>query len=138
MDGAGVLSWPPESGRPAGGAGNGGVVIIFENTSAATCTLYGYPGIGLTTASNRAVVVKPVRARNGGPVFNSVSEKTITLASHSDAYFWLEWVNGSCQPNGTIEITAPNDYRSLTVANRSVEPCGQKFRVSPVTNNKPT
>jgi hypothetical protein len=54
--------------------------VIFTNTSAAACTLHGYPGVALTTAKTPASQVGLAATRNGGQ-----PTKVVTLAPGASA-----------------------------------------------------
>jgi hypothetical protein len=123
-------------GTVAGGSGNAGVVITLTNTATTSCTLYGFPGIGMRTSAGKVIAVNPTRETGAGLDFNGVAEKTVVLTPQGHAYFGLSWVLGSCQNDkGVLEVTPPNDHHYLTIPNR---PCGHGFMVTPVSASVPT
>lgn len=124
-------------GNVTGGSGFGDVVITLTNKSGVSCTLYGYPGIGMITSSGYAVAVNPTRATIGGPAFSNVPKQQVVLAPGADAYFGFTWWLGSCQPSGVLEVTPPNDRGYLTIPNSYIGSCYSAFSVTPVSRSAP-
>ena len=98
-----------------GAAGTVYQVIVLTNTSNATCTLYGYPGVSFVTGVGGSQVGQPA-TRDA-----SYGKKLITLAPGSKASFALAIHNAGAMPNCQItnvnwlRIYPPNDYGSIYV-----------------------
>jgi hypothetical protein len=130
---------------PAGAAlGHIGQLVSFENASATTCTLYGYPGLQMLDAAGRPIRTQVLR----GIAYTvpSVPERPVSLPPGHEASFDLGYDdatgygNESCPTSARVEVTPPNAYAPITVAWR-MQPygggtiqhlrCGQ-ITVSPV------
>ncbi len=111
---------------------NVGVVYVLHNTSSATCTLEGYPGLALVTTAGKTIDLDPKHATGSSYLYPSVPENLVTLAPGGTASFWMEYTGESCGPSRRVQITPPNDLGHLTVSNQNVAPCGLRFAVSPV------
>jgi hypothetical protein len=130
---------------PAGGAlGHIGQLVSFENASATTCTLYGYPGLQMLNAAGRPIRTQVLR----GIAYTvpSVPERLVNIAPGHEASFDLGYDdatgygNESCPTSARVELTPPNAYTPITVVWR-MQPygggtiqhlrCGQ-ITVSPV------
>jgi hypothetical protein len=83
-----------------GGAGSSYYPLDFTNTSAATCEMYGYPGVSFVTAATAASQQIGVAA-NRSPAFAKV---TVILAPGATAHAWLRvavaqnYPATTCQP----------------------------------------
>lgn len=100
--------------------GHAGVVLVFTNTSAHPCTLYGYPGVAALDAAGRQVS-QAVRSRSGY-LGGSYPVRTVRLGAGAKASTLVE---GTSIPSGTgtscpsyseLLTTAPGLTRSHTVA----------------------
>jgi hypothetical protein len=69
--------------------------IDFTNTSGAACTLYGYPGVALTTAMTSASQVGPAATRNPAQ-----PARIVTLAPRASASATLRLVQVANYPAG--------------------------------------
>jgi hypothetical protein len=87
-----------KQGLAQGYAGGVYEVIDFTNTSSATCTLYGYPGVSLVAGAPYTQVGLPAK-RTGAPV------KQITLASGATANALLQIVDALNYPPATCGPT---------------------------------
>jgi hypothetical protein len=105
---------------PDGYAGGFDVTIGFTNTSGASCTLYGYPGVSLVSGS-RAQIGLPVRR------LATVPAKVVTLASGATASASvqiadaLNFPSPACSPvkAAYLRIFPPNQTTSVYLANTS-------------------
>ena len=105
---------------PDGYAGGSDVTIGFTNTSGAPCTLYGYPGVSLVSAS-RAQIGLPAKRLGTVPV------KVVTLASGATASAVvqiadaLSFPSPACSPvkAAYLRIFPPNQTASVYLANTS-------------------
>jgi hypothetical protein len=105
-----------------GGAGlsHVGVALRFRNTGASGCTLTGYPGATLVTASGRLVPARRTRAGYLGGLAGSRAIPVLRLASGATASALLEGLDadiahggGPCPRFAHLLVTAPN--QRLTV-----------------------
>jgi hypothetical protein len=106
---------PPPDGQP--GAGHLAAQITFTNTSAKSCTVYGYPGLGLLDTSGHALAVSTDR----GGYLASVDPGPhhLTVPASGTATSLISWtdVSPSCLTGGTkLQITPPDSTQQLTVA----------------------
>jgi hypothetical protein len=98
-----------------GAAGTVYQVIVLTNTSNATCTLYGYPGVSFVTGIGGSLVGLPATK---DPVYGKT---LITLAPGGKASFALAIHNAGAMPNcqtanvNWLRIYPPNDYGSIYV-----------------------
>lgn len=106
-------------GVSQGAAGTIYQVIVLTNTSNATCTLYGYPGVSFVTAVGGAEVGLPATK-------NAVVAKTlVTLAPGSSAGFLLGVHDVGAIPSCKVtsvdwlRIYPPGDYGSITVQDKT-------------------
>ena len=74
-------------GTMGAAAGSVYMQIDFTNTSGAACTLYGYPGIALTTSTTTASQVGPAATRSTGQPY-----RPVTLAPQASASATLHLV----------------------------------------------
>jgi hypothetical protein len=80
-------------------AGTDYVPVVFTNTSQATCTLYGFPGVSFT-GETYAVQVGPAATRN-----HASAESLVTLAPGAVASALLTIVDAQNYPAGTCGLT---------------------------------
>ncbi len=128
-------SSPPVTGPPAcassglkvtqggsdGYAGGVYVTLDFTNTSGATCTLYGYPGVSLTTASPYNQIGLAAKRVTTRPV------KVVTLAPGAVANASLQIVDAlnfpasTCSPvkAANLRVFPPNQTASFYLPNAS-------------------
>jgi hypothetical protein len=117
------------SGPSSGYAGGVDQTIVFTNTSGATCTLYGYPGVSLVSAPPHTQIGLAAQRSGTTPV------KLITLASGATASAVLQVVDAlnfgtaTCSPTKAAFL-----HRSLQ---RSLRPAAHQ-RVAPRTPRRPT
>lgn len=105
---------------PNGYAGGFDLTIGFTNTSGATCTLYGYPGVSLVSGSY-AQIGLPAKRLSTMPV------KVVTLASGATATASvqiadaLNFPSPACSPvkAAYLRIFPPNQTTSVYLANTS-------------------
>ena len=79
-----------------GTAGATYTVIKFTNTSGASCTLYGYPGVSLTSASAAQIGAAATRSTTSAP-------KLITLAPGAAGNAVLRITDSMVYPTGTCD-----------------------------------
>ena len=113
-------------GPSSGYAGGVDQTIIFTNTSGATCTLYGYPGVSLVSAPPYTQIGLAAQRSSTTPV------KLITLASGATASAVLQIVDAlnfgtaTCSPTKAafLRIYPPNQTAPVYLADAS-EVCAQ-------------
>jgi len=104
-------------GASQGAAGTIYTDVVLTNTSAASCTLYGYPGVSFVTGPGGSQVGAPANR-------NAISPATqVTLAPGGQANTLLALTDvgvfppSECQPTtvGWLRVYPPGDYGSLYV-----------------------
>jgi hypothetical protein len=113
-------------GPSSGYAGGVDQTIVFTNTSGATCTLYGYPGVSLVSAPPHTQIGLAAQRGSTTPV------KLITLASGATASAVLQVVDAlnfgtaTCSPAKAafLRIYPPNQTAPVYLADAS-EVCAQ-------------
>jgi hypothetical protein len=115
-----------ESGS-GGAAGTIEDTFTLTNTSTTTCTLYGYPGMALLSASGSELPTNVIRG--GGLNFENIAPTFISLSPTQSSLFNLGFsdvVQGTtgCSVASQVEITPPNDYSFLTVPVTTIDACG--------------
>jgi hypothetical protein len=113
-------------GASSGYAGGVYETIVFTNTSGATCTLYGYPGVSLVSAAPHIQIGLAAQRSSTTPV------KLITLASGATANAVLQVVDAlnfgsaSCAPTKAafLRVYPPNQTASVYLAD-AAEVCAQ-------------
>jgi hypothetical protein len=104
-------------GTSQGAAGTIYTDVVLTNTGAASCTLYGYPGVSFVTAQGGSEVGAPA---NRNPVSPAA---LVTLTPGGKANFLLGLTDvgvysaAQCQPTNVswLRIYPPGDYGSLYV-----------------------
>ena len=115
-------------GPSSGYAGGVYQTIVFTNTSGTTCTLFGYPGVSLVSASHAQIGLAAQRA-------STVPVKLITLATGAAANAVLQIVDAlnfgasTCSPTKAafLRIYPPNQTVPVYLANTS-EICAQPIQ----------
>jgi hypothetical protein len=113
-------------GVSQGAAGTIYQVIVLTNTSAAACTLYGYPGVSFVTSAGGSIIGAPA-ARN--PI---VPDALVTLQPGSQVYALVGVVQvdtlpkSACRPRQAdwLQIYPPGDTGALFVQYSS-QVCGR-------------
>jgi len=113
-----------------GAAGSVIRVYEFTNQGSAACTLYGYPGLELLTASRQPLPTTVVRrpatggqltVADGQTITTSKTEATVTLPVGGHAWTVVQYAAGTgysgetCPTSAALEITAPNAYHSTVL-----------------------
>ena len=107
-----------KAGVSQGAAGSLYQVIVFTNISAATCTLYGYPGVSLAAGTPATQVGQAAsRSTVAGP-------STVTLAPGKNANALLRitqalnYPSATCSPTKTtyLQIYPPNQTTPIYLA----------------------
>lgn len=113
--------------QPDAGAGQRFAELTLRNTSAETCTLYGYGGLQLVAEDGTALPTDLERTGNPGP-------ELITLAPDETAKSTLRWTavphegeatDGPCQQApASAQVIPPDETDPLDVAWTSGPVCG--------------
>jgi len=100
------------------GLGNHGFVLTLTNTGSQSCSLYGYPGLGLENASHKLLTS---HAFWGSTYFDRDPGRTLIVLSPGEtASADLAFSYGSGLPADSVtatylEVTPPNAYRHITL-----------------------
>jgi Protein of unknown function (DUF4232) len=113
-------------GASSGYAGGVDQTIVFTNTSGATCTLYGYPGVSLVSAPPYTLIGLAAERSSTTPV------KQITLATGATASAMLQVVDAlnfgaaTCSPTKAafLRVYPPNQTAPVYLADTS-QVCAQ-------------
>jgi hypothetical protein len=108
-----------QPGRVGVALGHAGVVFTFQNRSAVTCTLYGFPGLQMLDAQGRPI---PTRVDWGSDyIVQPEKPALVTLRPGDQASFLLGYsdpanANLTCPASSQLEVTPPNETQSLVIA----------------------
>jgi hypothetical protein len=113
-------------GAPSGYAGGVYQTIVFTNTSGATCTLYGFPGVSLVSAPPYTQIGLAAQRSSTTPV------TVITLASGASANAVVQIVDALNFPSATcsptqaayLRVYPPNQTAPVYLADSS-EACAE-------------
>jgi hypothetical protein len=123
--------------------GHVGVLFTLHNTSAVSCRLFGYAGLGLLGPSGRPLPTTVDRAVSGTYLFPAVVPHAVALAPGGYASFDLEYGDNpwgalasepyaqACPAASQTEVTLPNAY-DFSVVPADMAPCGGLVWISPV------
>jgi hypothetical protein len=100
---------------PSGAMGHGGETVVLTNRSATSCSLGGYPKVGLLDHA-RTVSLTVQRQTAAGFLYRYVPPNLVTLAPGADASFGVEWINQATVAATTLIITPPNDTATIQIA----------------------
>lgn len=125
-------------GASQGTAGSVYTTIVFTNVSNATCTLYGYPGVSLTTGKPVTVIGKAARENPATP------RRLVTLQPQTSASAQLRIVDAQnypaslCDPKHTtyLQVYPPNQTAPVRIKHRTVG-CAKPINLMTVDVVKP-
>jgi hypothetical protein len=122
------------SGGPLPGgsaAGHTGVLLMFVNTSARACTLFGYPGVdGLTPGGKDiASATRTFNGYLGGCKCTSLHSVTLSPGGKASAITEGTIGSGNCDRFGSLLVTPPNTATSTEI---DLAPHSCQFTVHPV------
>lgn len=127
------------SGAIAGSSGAAGTIettVSLKSTAGSSCTLGGYPGLQLLSATGAPLPTSVVR--KGSYSFTAMAPTTVTIAPGQSVYFNIgysdvpEGSETSCPTSGALEVTPPNATDHLSIEAK-LAPCGGgTMAVSPV------
>jgi Protein of unknown function (DUF4232) len=115
--------------------------ISLTNQSRATCTLFGYPHLGMFDASGHPITTinKDLPPGYQSYFLNTPAERTVTLAEGTHAWFVVQYVdmgfgNVTCPTASRVSIRPPGRVRTLGLTGPGVafqpfgltkqQPCG--------------
>jgi hypothetical protein len=109
-------------GASQGTAGSVYTTIVFKNVSNATCTLYGYPGVSLTTGQPVTVIGKTAQENPATP------RRLVTLQPQTSASALLRIVDAQnypasrCGPKNTtyLQVYPPNQTVPVRIKFKTV------------------
>jgi hypothetical protein len=110
--------------------GHVGRVVSFENISAATCTLHGYPGLQMLNAAGHPIRTHVLRGIAYTVPY--VPDLVVTLAPSAEASFDVGYNDSTdyeleqCPVSARVEITPPTAVTPITVA-WHIQPYGGTF-----------
>ena len=114
-------------GPAQGAAGSIGQTVRFRNISGHTCTLDGYPGLQMRSASGSALAT---HIHRGSSVTVSARPvRLVTLGPGRQAAFDIGYAaatgfgNERCPASARVQVTPPNDFKPLTISWR-LQPYG--------------
>ena len=104
-------------GASQGTAGSVYTTIVFTNVSNATCTLYGYPGVSLTTGKPVTVIGKSAKENPATP------RRLVTLQPQTSASALLRIVDAQnypasqCDPKNStyLQVYPPNQTAAVCI-----------------------
>jgi hypothetical protein len=120
----------------SGAAGTIETTVALKNNLTTSCTLSGYPGLGMTGSNGASLTTTVVR--KGNYAFTAMAPTTVTLAGGQQAFFNMGYSDvptgsqTSCPTAANLVITPPNSYTSMTIP-AQLQPCNNgTITVSPV------
>jgi hypothetical protein len=119
-----------------GAAGTSEVTLGFRNTSSATCTLTGYPGVQLLGAGGTDIATNTVAG--GGDSFTNFAPSPVAVAGGATAFFNMGYsdvttgTETSCPTATALQVTAPDTSTPLQVSGQFEVCNGGTVNVSPV------
>jgi hypothetical protein len=136
---SGMLTISQDGGGAA--VGNVGAVFRLHNTSAAACSLFGYPGAQLLNASRQPMTTK-LTWSTAGYLIGTVPESSVVLNPGGDAYFVLEYTDvpspgETCPAASFLQTTPPDAFASQVIPVRGLAPCGGRITASPILAKNP-
>ena len=125
-------------GASQGTAGSVYTTIVFKNVSNATCTLYGYPGVSLTTGQPVTVIGKTAKENPATP------RRLVTLQPQTSASALLRIVDAQnypasqCDPKNTtyLQVYPPNQTQPVRIKYKTVA-CAKPINLMTVDVVKP-
>jgi len=125
-------------GATQGAAGSVYTTIVFTNVSNATCTLYGYPGVSLTTGNPGTQIGKAAKENPATP------RRLVTLQPQTSASALLRIVNAQnypasrCDPKNSayLQVYPPNQTKQVYIRHKTLG-CAKPINLMTVDVVKP-
>ena len=125
-------------GASQGTAGSVYTTIVFKNVSNATCTLYGYPGVSLTTGNPVTVIGKAAKENPATP------RRLVTIQPQTRASALLRIVDAQnypaseCNPKNStyLQVYPPNQTAPVRIKFKTVG-CAKPINLLTVDVVKP-
>jgi hypothetical protein len=124
--------------KSTGAAGSVRMRFVFTNVSAATCKLFGFPGMQLLNARGAALPTYVVRGTSNVVPAEPEADVVMTHSQHASFYAGYSNVPAGGQPckvSTSVEITPPNNTKHFTLK-LAIAPCGGILTVSPVVHGR--
>lgn len=108
-------------GGGGAGLGHSGIVLLLRNTGARTCSLRGYPGAALVTASGQeADAARTPSGYLGGLKAGSGVDPLVVVGPGRSASALLEGLDatssgGACPTYSTLLVTPPNTTSTFRI-----------------------
>jgi hypothetical protein len=126
-------------GSSEGTAGSIYTTILFTNTGTVTCTLYGYPGVSLTSAPSSGAQLGAAATRSGTP-----APELVRLSPGAVANAVLRIVDAGNYPASTcglvtahdLQIYPPNQTAPVYLASSS-QACSKPVQILTVSVVQP-
>jgi hypothetical protein len=119
-----------------GAAGTNEVTFGLRNTSSATCTLFGYPGIQLLGPGDAAMATDEVEG--GGQSFTDFARANVSVGPGATAYFTIGYsdvttgTESTCPRTAAVQVIPPNTTTPLIVSGQYTVCGAGTVNVSPV------
>jgi hypothetical protein len=100
--------------------------LVVENSSAAPCTIAGYPIVAPYDDTGRGIPVTLERGSFGAQPIHDPGTQTLTLAPSTAAFFGMQWFSsgrGSCTTSVRSDVTLPGDVAPRRVAMTLIDVC---------------
>ena len=127
------------SGSVVGSSGAAGTIettVALKSTAPAPCTLGGYPGMQMLSASGSPLPT--IVVRKGNYSFTAIPVTTVTVGPGQSAYFNIGYSDvpvgneTTCPTSASVQVTPPNAFNHLVIT-AALAPCGGgTLAVSPV------
>lgn len=120
----------------SGAAGTIETTVALKSTAPAPCTLGGYPGMQMLSASGSPLPT--IVVRKGNYSFTAIPVTTVTVGPGQSAYFNIGYSDvpvgneTTCPTSASVQVTPPNAFNHLVIT-AALAPCGGgTLAVSPV------
>ena len=113
-------------------AGHPTVLLIFTNTSGASCAVSGYVGLQMVDGSGDVLPTNVIS--NGGMLSNQPLAQVVSLAPGQQASTLVMWTDvptntQACTTAAKLEVTPPDESASIAVA-ATIESCSGELDVT--------
>ena len=124
--------------QSTGAAGSVRLRFVFTNVSAATCKLFGFPGMQLLNARQAPLPTYVQRGSSTVVPPEPEADVVMTPGQHGSFYAGYSDVptgSQTCPAASFLEVTPPNDFNHFTQTSH-ITPCGGRITVSPVVHGR--
>ena len=125
-------------GASQGTAGSVYTTIVFTNTSTATCTLYGYPGVSMTTGQPGSQIGKPAKENPATPRQLGTLQPQASASALLRIVFAQNYPAAQCHPVTAhyLQVYPPNQTMQTYVSYHTTG-CAKPIRLMTVDVVKP-